>query len=112
MGGFSLSIGKEVVPGEQAPPENMRLLERSEFGNTFLEEEALEKPNYRLVSRSVNWHPRKHALALQLIAMSIGNVISWALTENGEPPDSMHYCRPTDHGSFEAIPIDPHKTPF
>ncbi|MBS1723474.1 MAG: hypothetical protein JSS66_11030 [Armatimonadetes bacterium] len=101
MGGFHLAMGAEETPGVPAPPENMRLLGRSDFGSSFYEAEALGGANFRVKKHSVNWSPTKFVVALQLIAMSINNVVSYAKTLNGVAPGSVHFSWPQDEAMFD-----------
>lgn len=103
MGGFSLAIGQEETPGTPAPPENMRLIGSSEFGNSLYEKEELVKHNFRLKKRSVNWNPKKYIYGLSLISMSIDNVVSALRIVNGENPKNVSFHRPTDPELFAEM---------
>lgn len=92
-GGFGISVGLESTPGVQAPPEKMHMLGKSEFGSSFLTVKDIDGapctksyPNFRVVRKSINWVPENLANGLDLISMSINNVLSYLKILNGEDP--------------------------
>jgi hypothetical protein len=103
MGGFSLSMGAEDIPGVPAPQAKMRLLGRSEFGSTFHGIEKFDKRNVQVTSRSINWSPIKYVIGLQLISMSIQSVISRLMLLNGADSSTATFYRPTDNEMWGAM---------
>jgi hypothetical protein len=106
-GGFGLAIGLEEEYGQPAPKENMKSLGHSEFGSSFF---ALERvgeskgsKNRSVKSRrhSVNWSPDSLVMQLQLISMSIGNVVSILKILNGATAGTVKFYRPVDIDDFE-----------
>lgn len=105
-GGFGLSIGKEIEPGKAAPPENMQTIGYSEFGTSFLRLEKLpiqDKSNrsYRTRRLSLNWSVEQTAILLQLVSMSLNNVLSVLKIINGVEASKVKFLRPEDPNMFE-----------
>ncbi|MDP9316873.1 MAG: hypothetical protein M3R24_39465 [Chloroflexota bacterium] len=102
MGGFKVAMGVENEPGIPASLENMRLVGSSVFGTAFYRPEPLgDKHNLRVKRQSVNWNPEKFVYALHLIALSIGNVISYLKCVNGVDPSEVQYTYPGDVSAFD-----------
>jgi hypothetical protein len=58
----------------------------SEFGSSFYVPVRLEnRHNFALNQQSLNWHPVNFVYALQLISMSISNVIAFLKVLHGIP---------------------------
>jgi hypothetical protein len=79
-GGFTLAVGTEETPGVGAPPERMRSLGGSEFGSTYILPQAIgtaPKNHFRLRECHLNWLPGNHVVGLQLLSMSIRNVLAF-----------------------------------
>lgn len=99
--GFSAAFGLETISGQPAPSENMRMLANSKFGNTYHVAQKLhDGRNFRLMEKSYNWNPYKYVYALQLISMSVKNVISTLKTWHGIEASSIQYHNPTDEAAF------------
>lgn len=83
----------------------MKLIGHSEYGASFFKLESIgsEKKNRSLRSRriSLNWKIEKITLLIQLISMSINNVISALKFVNGYSPASLKFTRPTEDEDFE-----------
>lgn len=79
-GGFSLAFGIEHEYGVAPPEEEMQSLGGSEHGTTFIRLESVGeiKNNRSLRSRklSLNWKLEKVILQLQLVSVSIVNIVS------------------------------------
>lgn len=105
IGGFSLTVGAEVIPCIHAPPENMRLIGKSEYGTSFYWTEQVGKgsKNFSLTHHSINWEPEKLVQAINLISMSIGNVLSYLKIVNGTPPSEVQFSWPTDEDYFHEV---------
>ncbi len=102
-GGFSLRIGAEIIPGEPAPAEAMKLLGASEYGSTFF---VIEKPvggkiDFRPRTFSRNWSPENLFSSLQLLAVSIDNVRSYLRARGGDT-SSLPFRRPEDPAVYES----------
>lgn len=106
-GGFALSTGIEHEYGVPPPPEEMQFLGGSDFGSTFYVLEKIggeEKSNRSRRSRqvSVNWSAQGTVLALQLISMSIRNVVSMLQILNGSKPSEVRFVRPSQDRDFDG----------
>jgi regulator of extracellular matrix RemA (YlzA/DUF370 family) len=106
-GGFQLAAGIEDKPGTPAAPEKMKSIGGSAYGTSFFVAERLSDgnttkadPNFRIRSVSLNWNPESLVLRLHLIAISIGNVISFARIVNGLSPELATFSRPVDASEF------------
>ncbi|MDP2278554.1 MAG: hypothetical protein Q8K51_10055, partial [Nitrospirota bacterium] len=88
------------------PPDNeMQIIGHSDYGATFLKLETIgnEKRNRSLRSRriSLNWKVEKVSLLIQLISMSITNVVSALKIANGSNPATNKFVRPTEDDDFK-----------
>ncbi len=106
-GGFGLAVGVEVEYGKPAPKENMKSLGHSEFGSSFFalervgESKGSKNRSYKSRRHSVNWNPESLVLQLQLISMSIGNLVSILKILNGAAAGTVKFTRPVDIEDFE-----------
>lgn len=105
-GGFGLRIGIQSALGVPAQPEDMQTIGHSEFGSSFLSLEKVptdEKSNrsYRSRKRSLNWSAEQVALLLQLVSMSLSNVVSALKIVNGVSPSDVEFVRPVEKDAFE-----------
>lgn len=104
-GGFALAVGLEHEYGV-APPENeMKIIGSSEHGSTFFKIETIgsAKKNRSIRSKrtSVNWKFEKIALLVQLVAMSITNVVSALKIANGAKAGTCNFLRPKEDSDFD-----------
>lgn len=103
LGGFNLAIGPEEVPGVPAAPETMRSLGGSIFGSTFYCAEQLDGRLHQFPRRTMrNWSPIGMAHGLQLMAMSIQNIVSYLRIIGGDKPESCRFNTPLDSDAFDA----------
>lgn len=105
-GGFGLQAGLEHEYGVPPPSEEMKTIGCSEFGSSFLTLEKVptnEKTNrsYRSRRKSLNWNAEQVALLLQLVSMSLSNVIAALKIVNGMPPSHVQFVRPVEDDAFE-----------
>ncbi len=104
-GGFGLSIDLEHQYGLPPPDDEMKLIGHSEYGASFIRLESIfpEKKNRSLRSRriSLNWKIEKVTLLIQLISMSINNVVSALKFVNGYSPTSLKFTRPSKDDDFD-----------
>ena len=105
-GGFGLRVGLQREYGVPAPAEEMKTIAYSEFGSSFLTLEkvpANEEANrsYRSRKRSLNWSAEQVALLLQLVSMSLNNVIAALKIVNGIQPSQVQFVRPAEPDTFE-----------
>ena len=102
--GAVLSIGPEDTLGVPARPEAMRSMGGSEFGSTFFQREQLDaasKLHFSTRRTTINWSAPTLALRLELIAMSISNIVAALLIESGIPPEEKAFHRPTPPDLFD-----------
>ncbi|MBI1367642.1 MAG: hypothetical protein GC162_03195 [Planctomycetes bacterium] len=106
-GGFAIAVGIEENPGIACSQDKMQLIGGSSYGTSFYQAEppsgsTLPKrdPNFRIKSHGLNWHPLSLAARLDLIGMSIKNVIAFLKIINGTAPERVEFVRPIDTTSF------------
>lgn len=104
-GGFTFTLGIEHEYGVPPPSNEMKVFDHSEFGLSFfkLEKIGSQKDNRSLISRRclVNWKVEKTAILLQLISISINNIIAALKIANGATPNEVKFTRPSDDSAFE-----------
>lgn len=102
-GGFRLALGREDTPGVPAPPENMFSLGGGAFGTSYSHPERLgsTKRHFLLKSSYRNWEPGALAGRLQLLEMSINNLVSWAETLNGVDASTVQFAWPAPIEAFD-----------
>ena len=106
-GGFGMAVGLQEEYGKPAPEENMQSLGHSEFGSSFFALERVGKNqgsknrSYKSRRHSVNWNPESLVLQLQLISLSIGNLVSILKVLNGATTGTVKFYRPIDIEDFE-----------
>ena len=78
-GGFEVLIGQEPVPGVRPPHHARSSLGGSDYGSSFFVPIPIEQTRrgFRLDQHSLNWDPAAHARGLELLAMSISDVVSF-----------------------------------
>jgi len=107
-GGFGFSIGLEHEYGISPPDEEMETLGYSPFGTTFFAVEPVptgshpKNRSFRVRRMSLNWRAEAMVQRLQLIQMSIGNVVGALRIMNGSAPDTIQFHRPEDPSAFET----------
>lgn len=103
-GGFSLEVGIEHEYGVAPPPEEMSTIGSSEFGISFFKLEPLGKKsgnrNVRSRRTSLNWSMQSTILLLQLVSLSINNVVSALKIANGAKSGTCKFLRPTEDEDF------------
>lgn len=104
-GGFTLKAGVESVYGVSPPDSEMKTFGQSKFGATFLKIESLGSakgnPNIRSRQISLNWSLERVVLLLQLVHMSINNVVSALKVVNDYAPSDCRFLRPENDSDFE-----------
>lgn len=102
LGGFTLAIGQEVTYGVPAPAENMRSLGGSNFGSTFFTPNEVHGKLHRYPrSQSHNWSAVALVSGLDLLAMSIQNVLSYLRITGGDDPAECTFVKPADESAFD-----------
>lgn len=104
-GGFSLAIGREHEYGVAPPREEMKSIGYSKYGVSFFKVESIgqKKGNRNIRSRrtSVNWSIERTILLLQLVSMSINNVVSALKILNGSKAGACEFFRPQEDEDFQ-----------
>ena len=108
-GGFNVLVGPEDVPGVPPPPEKMSYLRGSDFGSSFFKSEGIgneiDKGNpthFRLKRHSLNWDPKCLIHGLNLISLSLNNILAFLKSVNGADTESIKLLYPQDESYFEA----------
>lgn len=105
-GGFGLQVGIEHEEGVSPPAEEMQTVGYSKYGTTFYRLEKIgddPKKNRSFRSRrvSINWEIEKVALLINLISVSIDNLVSAFKIANGIEPSAVKFYRPSEDTDFE-----------
>ncbi len=104
-GGFGIAGGLEHKYGVSPPPEEIKMIGKSDFGTTFFKIESIGegKGNRSLRSRriSLNWNIEKTTLLLQLVSTSVTNITSALKIVNGAQPGTCKFLRPHEDSDFE-----------
>jgi hypothetical protein len=103
LGGFTLQVGIEDVPGQPARPEAMKTVGASVFGTSFYAMEKLGPSwtNFRAREHSCNWVPENLINGLYLLSTSINNVVSKLRILDGDSDDCT-FTLPANQGLFNA----------
>ena len=107
-GGFAMRVGLEHSYGVPPPENEMQTLGGGPHGIGFLKPAPFPelgpscKHHMRLRDTHLNWRVEAMAQAIQLVAMSINNVVGGLRILNGAQPSTVRFERPEDPGFFEA----------
>lgn len=104
-GGFGISIRKEIKSGVPDPNEKPMSLGYSEFGSSFFISEhfhSKSNPNFRARRQALNWTPEALAYSLNLISMSVNNVVSYLKLVNGVKPEEVIFRWPKEKDDFDT----------
>jgi len=103
-GGFTLAMGVEHEYGVSPPESEMKVIVHSEHGATYFKIDPVDskKGNRSLRSRkvSINWSIQETVLKIQLVAMSINNVVSALKIANGAKAGTCKFTRPQGDSDF------------
>jgi hypothetical protein len=108
LGGFVLKAGVEPEYGVSPPAEEMQFVGGSEFGTSFFMPEKIGQaqgksdPHFRLRLQNLNWRPEAMVQALQLISISLNNILGFLKILNGQDPKQTLFLRPEDPEFFTA----------
>lgn len=104
-GGFSLAIGLEHEYGVAPPAEEMKMIGSSEHGSSFFKIEPIgtstRNRSLRSKRTSINWKVEKVILLIQLVSMSINNIVSALKIANGATAGACQFQRPEDDADFD-----------
>jgi len=105
-GGVFLAFGLQDNPDAPAPKEKMQGLGGSVFGSTYNQKIPVGKGklshiNIELREYTNNWDPNELALRVDLLAVSMNNVLSAIKIVNGEKPNNLKFGFPESIEKFE-----------
>lgn len=104
-GGFTLAVGLEHEYGVAPPADEMKTIGSSDHGSSFFKIEPVGtlKRNRSIRSKrtSINWKVEKVALLIQLVSMSITNIVSALQIANGAKAGTCQFLRPEEDADFE-----------
>lgn len=105
-GGFTLAVGIEDQPGKAVPIEKCSVVGHSKWGSGFYKLEKLgpaEKSNrsYRSQKAVLNWTATSTAARVQLLAVSIHNLIGAILITNQVKPSTIKFSTFNDVSCFK-----------
>ena len=102
-GGFTLMIGMEATPGVAPPHDQMKPSGGSRFGSTYYTPQpidGLEKPfqkcNIKITSTSRNWLPESLAHRIDLMSLSMMNILSFLKVMYDNDPEKHQFVWPED----------------
>lgn len=107
-GGFHIRVGLEHSYGVPPPQSEMQSIGGSPHGIGFLKPEPFPelgescKHHFRIRNSHMNWRAEGMAQAIQLVSMSINNVVGGLRILNGTRPSTVRFERPEDPAAFEA----------
>lgn len=110
-GGFSVQVGtKEITEGSNNQ-QTMHLLGSSKYGSSFQGLQAINDSihHYFFTRYARNWDPEDMVWALNMITLSISNIISAIKVINGVHPKDVKYVYPSDPNLFNK-PIENTRT--
>jgi hypothetical protein len=103
LGGFQIAVGIQSAPGVRASAESMHHLGGSIFGAGFFLGEAIggDKFNVRMKRYARNWLPQTLRASIDLMAMSMSNVVSFLKQLNGAAAETVQFVWPPDLDRFQ-----------
>jgi hypothetical protein len=104
LGGFKLSFGTERVPGEPPPPGAMTPPSGSLFGSAFFTAERVvpKQRDWALTERFRNWEPDDLRAGVELLAISISNVVTFLRGTSGDTSETPVLRYPDNTEDFDA----------
>jgi hypothetical protein len=103
-GGFWLTIGGELEDGGTDAPSAV-IDSRSEYGSRFFRVRSLahKRTNFSAVEAARNWDPVALAVRIELLSVSIGNVISYLKVKGGTTEEAVQFNWPIDDGTIDLV---------
>jgi len=99
-GGFTLRVGVEESLGTAAPPEAMQTVGSSKHGSSIFTLEPLPKKasrrkaaHYHMRRHSLNWTPLSTFGKLQILVVSMTNILAALQVRNGAAPGTVLFNR-------------------
>lgn len=109
LGGHTITIGRETTPGIAVPSESMVTMGGSAFGTSFYTSVALDGKLHQYPQQhSHNWTATSLVAGLDLLAMSIRNVITCLRILGGDDPRECEFQFPEDPSAYNlpVVPVD------
>lgn len=108
-GGFVLQVGIEPAHGVAPPQSQMQTMGGSAFGSSFFVlQPIVGSPvptkidrHFYLAKQNLNWRPEAMFEALQLLSMSVNNLLSFLKTTHGRPGTEQTFLNPEDLAFFD-----------
>jgi hypothetical protein len=97
---FKFNLGKDVE-GKS----NSVTFQGSKFGTTYFLKESIQRYNYKLISQSRNWDPNIISKHIQLITLSIKNIVAWLIAINEKKVEGLVYSLPGTENDFDKFTI-------
>lgn len=103
-GGFKVAIASAQASGDPPPPEAWPAPSGSRHGSRFFTAEPLSphQYNWKLTQRSRNWTPEDFRARLNLLTLSISNVVTFLRGTSGDASESLLLQYPMDMADFET----------
>jgi hypothetical protein len=104
LGGFGLSMGRSGKSGTPCPPAKMHPGGRGKYGTSFYTLEKLQNSplNLFISHHSRNWDPISYACGLNLISMSLFNILVRLKIANQSDRDRFQYFYPQSDEDFDS----------
>lgn len=104
-GGSKIKIAVEKEQNVRPPDSEFKTLCDSQFGTRFFKVEKTPdihgNRSIRTKRTSLNWSIERTILLLQLVSMSINNIVNSLKNANGAKPSESSYLRPENDSDFE-----------
>jgi hypothetical protein len=102
-GGFSLAIGSQKQP--EIPAKQMYLLGKSNYGSTFFVPEKIgnAKAHFRIKQTSRNWRVERFTIGLELISLSLVNILASLRIQNGVKRETVEFVWPSNPDLFNQF---------
>ncbi len=103
-GGTRIRFGVEKTRGVSPPESEFKTLGNTQYGSTFFKVETIPetRKNRSIRTRRIsnNWSFERVALMLQLVNISIKNIVQSLLILNGTDPNKTKFFRPENESDF------------
>ena len=103
-GGFTLRMARERSPGIPAPDATVHTLMESRYGSSFFVPERVgDNRNLSLKHYSVNWQPASLIGILNLVSMSLNNIVGFLKIVHGADPGTVEFRSPRELEAFSMV---------
>ncbi len=106
-GGAVLRVGLEPSYGVSPPESEMQTIGASPHGTNFsvlspIPATVRNSPHVKYLRHRLNWRAEAMVQALQLISLSLNNIVGCLRIANGAAPGTIRFDRPEDPSAFEG----------